>query len=253
MKAKKKLGQHFLTNKIIAQKIVNALDFKIKNKQIDCLEIGPGKGILTEFLLQRNEYNLQVVEFDSEAVEYLNENLPEISNKIIQDDILKVDFKKHFSSPLVVIGNLPYNITGPIFFKILENKQIVQQSVVMIQKEVAERIVSPPGSKVYGILSVLLQAFYKIEYLTTVEPNVFSPPPKVRSAVIKLTKLKKLPEIEDWRKFKNIVKAAFNQRRKTLRNALKLYNTSQVPTDLLQKRAEQLSVNDFIQIYNLIN
>ncbi len=252
MKAKKKLGQHFLTNKIIAQKIVNALDFKIKNKQIDCLEIGPGKGILTEFLLQRNEYNLQVVEFDSEAVEYLNENLPEISNKIIQDDILKVDFKKHFSSPLVVIGNLPYNITGPIFFKILENKQIVQQSVVMIQKEVAERIVSPPGSKVYGILSVLLQAFYKIEYLTTVEPNVFSPPPKVRSAVIKLTKLKKLPEIEDWRKFKNIVKAAFNQRRKTLRNALKLYNTSQVPTDFLQKRAEQLSVDDFIQIYNSI-
>ncbi len=252
MKPKKQLGQHFLTNSAIAEKIVYSLDYQIENKTIDCLEIGPGKGVLTNFLLKRKEYNLKVVEFDADAIIFLKKNMPQVSNKIIHADILKVNFNDYFTAPLVVIGNLPYNITGPIFFQLLENRYMVQQAVTMIQKEVAERIVSPPGSKVYGILSVLLQTFYKIEYLMTVEPDVFNPPPKVRSAVIKLSKLEQIPQIADWRKYKNIVKAAFNQRRKTLKNALKLYDTSKIPAEMLAKRAEQLSVDDFLMIYRLI-
>lgn len=248
MKPKKKFGQHFLTDEYIAKSIVDALDYS-EDKQIDCLEIGPGKGVLTKYLIERNEYNFKVVEFDIDAIDYLKTNFSDIDDKIIQSDVLKLDLASNFSNPMVVIGNLPYNITGPIFFQILENKNMVQQMVAMIQKEVADRIVSPPGSKVYGILSVLLQVFYKVEYLFKVDEHVFDPPPKVKSAVIKFTKLENQPEIEDWNKFKNVVKAAFGQRRKTLKNALSLYDSSKIPEKFLRLRAEQLSVEDFITLY----
>ncbi len=251
MKPKKSLGQHFLTDENIALHIVEALNYQQQEKLTDCLEIGPGKGVLTKYLLKNKKYNFKTVELDNDAIDFLHKNLPEIKNKIIHQDILKLDFRQ-FSAPMLIIGNLPYNITGPIFFQVLENREKVQQMVAMIQKEVAERIVSSPGSKVYGILSVLLQAFYSVEYIMTVEPNVFFPPPKVHSAVIRLTKLKEQQKITDWKKFKNIVKAAFNQRRKTLRNALKLYDTSKIPTETLQKRAEQLSVKEFVEIYELL-
>ena len=251
MKPKKNLGQHFLTDENIAFHIVESLNFQLTQKSIDCLEIGPGKGVLTKYLLKNKKYNFKAVEFDNDAVDFLLKNMPEIKDKIIHQDILKLDFRQ-FSAPMLIIGNLPYNITAPIFFEVLKNREKVHQMVAMIQKEVAQRIVSPPGSKVYGILSVLLQAFYKTEYLMTVEPDVFFPAPKVHSAVIRLTKLEKTQEIEDWKKFKNIVKAAFNQRRKTLRNALKLYDTSRISTEILQKRAEQLSVDQFVEIYNLL-
>ncbi len=249
MKTKKHLGQHFLTSEPIAKSIVDALTYKQEEK-IDCLEIGPGKGVLSKYLLNRNEYNYKVVEIDHEAVEYLNKNLPELDDKIIQQDVLKLNLQENFKSPLVIIGNLPYNITAPILFKVLENKDFIPQMVAMIQKEVAERIVSPPGSKVYGILSVLLQTFYKVEYLFMVDEHVFDPPPRVKSAVIRLTRLEKQPDIEDWRLFKNIVKAAFNLRRKTLKNALHLYDSTKIPEEFHKKRAEQLSVDDFLRIYN---
>lgn len=251
MKPKKSLGQHFLIDENIAYNIVEALKFRQDEKLTDCLEIGPGKGVLTKYLLKKDFYNFKTVELDNEAIGYLIKYLPEIKDKIISADVLKLDLNQ-FETPLVIIGNLPYNITAPIFFKVLENKDKVYQMVAMIQKEVADRIVSPPGSKVYGILSVLLQAFYNVEYIMTVEPNVFFPPPKVRSSVIRLTRLDIQPEIENWGKFKNVVKAAFNQRRKTLRNALSLYDTSKISPEILQKRAEQLSVQEFIDIYNLV-
>ena len=252
MKPKKKLGQHFLKDEIIAGKIVDSLKYRLKGQKVDCLEIGPGKGVLTQFLLEKEEYNLKVVEVDTAAVQYLKMNFENIDDKIIQDDILKVNISELYKEPLVIIGNLPYNITAPIFFQVLENKDIILQMVAMIQKEVAERIAASHGNKTYGILSVLLQAFYKVEYLFTVEPNVFEPPPKVRSAVIRITKLENQPEIEDWNKFKNIVKAAFNLRRKTLKNALSLYDISKIPEKFIGQRAEQLSVAEFIELYEIL-
>lgn len=251
MRPKKKLGQHFLTDESVAYHIVEALDYNLAEKSIDCLEIGPGKGVLTKYLIEKENYNFKTVEIDEDVAQVLKEAIPKVENKIILNDILNLDFEQ-FTNPLLIIGNLPYNITAPIFFKVLENKDIVHQAVFMIQKEVADRIVSPPGNKTYGILSVLLGAYYNLEYILTVEPDVFIPPPKVRSAVIRLTKLDNEFEITDWRKFKNVVKAAFNQRRKTLRNALSLYNTSSISKEILQKRAEHLSVSDFIDLYKLI-
>lgn len=249
MKAKKELGQHFLKNENIASAIANALDFKLIEKKIDCLEIGPGKGVLTKYLLKNTSFNLKVVELDTEAIDYLNVHLPEVSDKIIHSDVLKLDYSSVLASPAVIIGNIPYNITGPIFFKMLDYRDLLEQAVFMIQKEVADRIYAHEGSKVYGILSVLLQAYYDVEYLFGVDENEFDPPPKVKSAVLKLTKKTEQPDIEDFKFFKNVVKAAFNQRRKTLRNALSLYETSKIPEEYLPKRAEQLSVNDFIRLY----
>ena len=247
MRPKKKLGQHFLKDELIASQIVDALNFEEKSS-LNCLEVGAGKGVLTKYLLNKN-YNLKIIEIDSDAVNYLKENFDNIDDKIIEDDVLKLDLTARFEYPLLIIGNLPYNITGPIFFKLLENKEIVPQMVAMIQKEVAERIASAHGSKVYGILSVLLQTFYKVEYLFSVPPNVFDPPPKVQSAVIRLTKLENHAKIDDFKKFKTIVKAAFNQRRKTLKNALSLYDTSKIPEEFRGLRAEQLSINDFLKLY----
>lgn len=247
MKAKKSLGQHFLKNENIAKIIVDTLDYRTIEGKTNCLEIGPGTGVLTKYLLEIENLNLKVVELDKEAIDVL---LSQFNNVfIINKDILKVDFREHFCKPLVVIGNIPYNITGPIFFKILENKDIIEQVVLMIQKEVADRILSKEGSKVYGILSVLLQCFFEINHIVDVKPLDFLPPPKVESSVIKLNIKAQQPDIENFNLFKNIVKAAFNQRRKTLKNALSLYDISKIPTEYLSKRAEQLSIHDFIKIY----
>ncbi len=250
MKAKKSLGQHFLKDENIAQKIVNSLSRQ--EKQTDCLEIGPGTGVLTKYLIKRDDLNLKLSEIDKEAIEYLKKHLPSVSNLIIEGDILKLKFENYFTDNLLVIGNIPYNITGPIFFKILDYRDKVTEAVLMIQKEVADRITANHGNKTYGILSVLLQLFFKVEKLFDVPPQSFIPPPKVNSTVVKLTKLQDLPQIYDYLKFKNFVKTAFNQRRKTLRNALKLYDTSSVDEEILRKRAEQLSPKNFVELFQKI-
>lgn len=250
MKAKKSLGQHFLKDENIAQKIVNSLSHQ--DDKTDCLEIGPGTGVLTKYLIKRDDLNLKLSEIDKEAIEYLKKNLPSVSNLIIEGDILKLKFEDYFTDNLLVIGNIPYNITGPIFFKILDYRDKVTEAVLMIQKEVADRITSGHGNKTYGILSVLLQLFFKVEKLFDVPPQSFIPPPKVNSTVVKLTKLQDLPQIDDYLKFKNFVKAAFNQRRKTLRNALKLYDTSSVDEEILRKRAEQLAPKNFVELFQKI-
>ncbi len=251
MRTKKHLGQHFLSDENIAIRIVESLTFKQEAKKTECIEIGPGKGILTKYLIKKEEYNLTAVEFDIEAVEYLKNYLPDVENKIENTDILKYDMDKKYDYPLVVIGNIPYNISAPIFFKVIENRDIIAQTVFMIQKEVAERIAADHGSKKFGILSVLLQAYYDIEYLFTVGENVFDPPPKVKSAVIRLTKTKKNYKVEDYKKFKRIVKQTFGQRRKMLRNTLKnTFDITNIPNDILTKRPEHLSVAQFIELSN---
>ncbi|MAR40255.1 MAG: 16S rRNA (adenine(1518)-N(6)/adenine(1519)-N(6))-dimethyltransferase [Flavobacteriales bacterium] len=240
--AKKHLGQHFLNNQSIAENIVNQLEFKNKN----ILEIGPGMGILTQFLYKQ-EVNLQVIEIDKESVFYLRLNYPEL--KIIEGDFLKLNLQELYKNKISVIGNFPYNISSQILFKAFENRDKVTELVGMFQKEVAERVASVKGKK-KGILSVLLQAFYDIEYCFTVEENVFTPPPKVKSGVIKLVRNKRKKLDCDEEKFIQIVKSGYNQRRKTLRNSLKPFTlkTNKEIEILLQKRAEQLDVEDFIII-----
>ena len=240
--AKKHLGQHFLNDKSIAKNIVNQLEFKNKN----ILEIGPGMGVLTHFLFKK-EINLQVIEIDKESVFYLRLKYPEL--KIIEGDFLKLNLQQLFKDKISVIGNFPYNISSQILFKAFENRDKVTEVVGMFQKEVAERVSSVKGRK-KGILSVLLQVFYDIEYCFTVDENVFTPPPKVKSGVIKLIRNKRKKLDCDEKKFIQIVKSGYNQRRKTLRNALKSFTlkTNKDIDILLQKRAEQLDVEDFIMI-----
>ncbi len=253
MKTKKHLGQHFLTDQNIAQKIVESLTFK-KEDKINCIEVGPGKGVLTQYLLQKKEYNLTAVEYDIEAVEYLKQNIPASENHVVQIDFLKYDIAENFEYPVVLIGNLPYNISAPIFFKLIDDKDIVEQAVFMIQKEVAERIASIHGSKKYGILSVLLQSYFDIEYLFTVSEHVFDPPPKIKSAVIRLTRKKEDYEIGDYKEFKKMVKSIFGQRRKMIRNTLKpnyeMDNINKISPEILNKRPEQLSVVELIELSN---
>lgn len=243
---KKSLGQHFLHDEQMCQKIVDQLDYSLPKY---LLEIGPGGGAISKYLIRTPAITYKAIEIDIEKVDYLNATYPEIVGKIITADILKAD--KPFDTTFSVIGNFPYNISSPILFKILEWEPDVNEVIGMFQKEVALRIASGPGSKVYGILSVLMQAFYKVEYLFEVHENCFTPPPKVKSGVLRFTNTHNLHNIADKKKFISIVKTAFNQRRKTLRNALK----SMAPADLLlhpimDKRAEQLSVNDFAWLYN---
>ena len=253
MKAKKYLGQHFLIDNNIAEKIVNSLTSVDNTKKINCLEIGPGKGILTKLLLKKKEYNLSVVEIDDEAIDYLKIHIPEIINNIFHEDFLKFDIKQKYNSPLILIGNIPYNITAPIFFKMIENKDLVSEAVFMIQKEVAERIQSKHGTKKYGILSVILQAFYDIEYLFTVNNTVFQPPPKVQSAVIRLNRRDTDYNIKDFAHFKRIVKLTFNHRRKMLRNTLKnQFDISEIDPTILTKRPEHLSVQDFVDLADIL-
>ena len=246
VRPKKNLGQHFLTDQNIARKIVDSLGTEIP----DVLEIGPGTGVLTQYLLQRNEINLHVIEIDRESVAYLKQHFPQLIN-IYEEDFLKAGIENRFSEKFNIIGNFPYNISSQIFFRILAVRNRVPEVVGMIQKEVAERIASKHGTKNYGILSVLLQAFYNIEYLFTVSEHVFLPPPKVKSAVIRLKRnsIESLPC--DEKLFTSVVKAAFNQRRKMLRNSLRNI-CEEVPEKFAEKRPEQLSVSDFIEITQLI-
>lgn len=212
------------------------------------LEVGPGTGVLTQFLLEK-DLDVHAVEMDTESIAYLNGHLPELKKTLIEGDFLKLDLKTVSEDPICVIGNFPYNISSQIFFKVLDNRNHVPECIGMIQKEVADRIVAPPGSKTYGILSVLLQAFYHIEYLFTVPPHVFRPQPKVQSAVVRLQRndVERLPC--DEKLFRTVVKTAFNQRRKTLRNALRSITFAIAPDEeLLSLRAERLSVHDFIQL-----
>ena len=242
VRPKKNLGQHFLTDQNIARKIVDSLGTNVS----DVLEIGPGMGVLTQYLINKSELNVNVVEIDKESVEYLQNNFTGIKN-IWSEDFLKADIPSKFSGSFNIIGNFPYNISSQIFFRILEYRNRIPETVGMVQKEVAERIASPHGSKAYGILSVLLQAFFDIEYLFTVSENVFNPPPKVKSAVVRLkrNRVSELPCNEVL--FVKVVKAAFNLRRKMLGNSLKEI-CSALPEEYAQKRPEQLSVDAFIDL-----
>lgn len=273
VRAKKHLGQHFLNDENIAQQIVEALQCGVAHTYT--LEIGPGMGVLTKYLVgqvvgedtnkglradgsplegrdpdsyrEGEKANLYVVEIDRESVAYLHKNFPQLKDKIISHDFLQLNLAERFDAPLAVIGNFPYNISTQILFKVLDFRDLVPLVVGMFQKEVAVRIAAPPGNKDYGIISVLLQAFYDIEYLFTVEPHVFIPPPKVKSGVIRLTRNKTVRLKCDESLFFKVVKTAFNQRRKTLRNALKSL-TQNPDLPFLDLRAERLSWQDFEEL-----
>jgi 16S rRNA (adenine1518-N6/adenine1519-N6)-dimethyltransferase len=242
--AKKYLGQHFLKDLNIARKITEALHTE---KYSGILEIGPGMGVLTDFLVKIPGINLRVIEIDRESVAFLKKKYPGESTFIIEGDFLTADLTDLFPGPFAVIGNFPYFISSQIFFRILEYRDLIPEVVGMIQKEVAERICHGPGSRTYGILSVLLQAYYDAEYLFTVGENVFIPPPKVKSAVIRLTRNERTALDCDEEFFIRVVKTAFNQRRKMLSNALKPLGLK-VPGEFSLKRAEELSVEDFIRL-----
>ena len=247
VRAKKALGQHFLTDQGIARAIVDALGAE---GPADVLEVGPGMGVLTQYLLQRPDVNLKMVELDGESVQYLMSHFQGLQGRLLEADYLKLDTKKLFPGPYRVIGNFPYNISSQIFFKILEDKDRVPEVVCMIQKEVAERIAEKPGTKTYGILSVLLQAWYDIDYVMTVGSGAFAPPPKVQSAVIRLRRNSRESLGCDERLFRTVVKTAFNQRRKTLRNALKpiIPEGTDTSDPVFDLRAERLGVEDFVKL-----
>ncbi|MDR0873156.1 MAG: 16S rRNA (adenine(1518)-N(6)/adenine(1519)-N(6))-dimethyltransferase RsmA [Prevotellaceae bacterium] len=252
VKPKKFLGQHFLKDLSVAQRIAETLPLTEKTA---VLEIGPGTGVLTQFLLQNPNIDLTVVELDRESVPYLRTHFPALENRIIEGDFLKLDLSAVFKEKFFIIGNYPYNISSQIFFKLLDYREQVPCLTGMIQKEVAERIAAPHGSKTYGILSVLLQAYYNVEYLFTVDERVFDPPPKVKSAVVRLTR-NEVEKIDcDEVLFKTVVKTAFNQRRKTLRNSLKslIDKDNEISRKaIFDKRPEQLSVAQFIELTNII-
>lgn len=251
VKAKKHLGQHFLKDENIAQKIADTLP---ENGFERILEIGPGMGVLTKYLLPKSQ-GLSVIEIDRESVAYLQSHYPELAADILSEDFLKIDLKALFpNKQLAIIGNFPYNISTQIVFKALENRQIVPVFSGMFQKEVAERIASKPGSKVYGILSVLTQAFYDTEYLFTVSEQVFSPPPKVKSGVIRLSRKQNFHLDCDEALFFKVVKTAFQQRRKTLRNSLKLFELSAGLTEdkIFSERPERLGVAEFVELTKLV-
>lgn len=252
VRAKKALGQHFLTDQSIARRIVATLSI---DGVRDVLEIGPGMGVLTQYLLEREDLDLKMVEVDGESVEYLINHYPGMQGRLLQADFLKLNMSRVFSGEYRVIGNFPYNISSQIFFKILDDRKRIPEVVCMIQKEVAERLAAPPGSKTYGILSVLLQAWYDIEYVISVGSGAFNPPPKVQSAVIRLKRNSRTDLNCDETLFRKVVKTSFAQRRKTLRNALKPilpegFDTSAPIFDL---RAERLSVEDYIELTKSIS
>jgi 16S rRNA (adenine1518-N6/adenine1519-N6)-dimethyltransferase len=251
VKAKKQLGQHFLKDEQIAHTIVNSLSKTENYKQV--LEVGPGMGVLTQFLVQSEKYETWIIDIDKESISYLNERFPELKNRIISGDFLNLRFEDYFKNTFAVIGNFPYNISTQILFKVLDYRNQVPEVVGMFQKEVAERIASKPGKKVYGILSVFMQAYYDIEYLFTVDEHVFQPPPKVKSGVIRCIRNARQQLDCNEAFFFKVVKTGFNQRRKTLRNALKpLLNGIVLEHDFLCKRAEELSVENFVELTQLI-
>lgn len=263
IRPKKHLGQHFLRDENIARKIVSLI-----NPSIPALvEVGPGMGVLTKYLLALKDVDCRFLEVDRESVQYLEHTYPEIRERLLEADFLKFDLNALFTGndPFSVIGNFPYNISSQILFRVLDFRNRIPEVIGMFQKEVADRITAPPGNKTYGILSVLLQAFYDIEYLFGVNASVFVPPPKVKSAVIRLRRNTTDRLSCDEKVFRTVVKSAFNQRRKTLRNALKNLDSEWVKSigrepdetlssgspglrDLLEKRAEQLSVGDFVML-----
>lgn len=251
VRPKKFLGQHFLHDQNIARRIVEGLQ---ETDSRNVLEIGPGMGVLTRFLATNANIDLHLIEIDRESVQYLHKHFPSLTGKITEGDFLEQDITRLISGKFSIIGNFPYNISSQIFFRVLQHRDLVEQVVCMLQKEVADRIASPPGNKTYGILSVLLQAYYSIEYLFKVSPGVFTPPPKVMSAVIRLKRnaVDRLPCDESL--FVQVVKQGFNNRRKTLRNALKNLNLAAeiVSSEILDKRAEQLSVEMFIDLTKAI-
>lgn len=252
VKPKKALGQHFLTDETIAARIAATLD---DYKGMPVLEVGPGMGVLTKYLLDYG-HDVTAVEIDEESVDYLNHNFPSLHGRILGDDFLKMDLAKVMGDrQFCVIGNYPYNISSQIFFKVLDYKDLIPCCSGMLQKEVAERLAAAPGSKVYGILSVLLQAWYDVEYLFTVNENVFNPPPKVKSGVIRMKRNDVTQLGCDEKLFRTIVKTTFGQRRKTLRNSIRgLLPPGCVLPDLpvWGQRPEQLSVQEFINLTNVV-
>ncbi len=250
VRAKKHLGQHFLKDKEIARRIAESLPL---STAMPVLEIGPGMGVLTQFLLENPLVKLKVVEIDTESVVYLHEHFSGL--EIIEGDFLKMNLDKVFDEPFCIIGNYPYNISSQIFFKVLEYKDKIPFVSGMLQKEVAERIASAPGKKAYGVLSVFMQAYYDVEYLFTVSEHVFDPPPKVKSAVIRFRR-NDVKQLDcDEKLFRTVVKTAFNQRRKTLRNSLKSLVDKDSPMfadSIFDKRPEQLDVQSFIALTNLV-
>jgi len=251
VKAKKHLGQHFLTDELIAKQIADTLT---QNGYKNVLEIGPGMGVLTKYLLKK-PLTTHVIEIDTESVEYLQAHYLNLAERIISKDFLKIDLKDFFGDEQVaIIGNFPYNISTQIVFKTLENRHQIPEFSGMFQKEVAQRIAEKEGSKVYGILSVLTQAFYNVEYLFTVPPTVFNPPPKVDSGVIRFIRKENYTLPVDEKLFYKVVKTAFQQRRKTLRNSLKTLNLSDILREdsIFDKRPEQLSVQEFINLTSKI-
>lgn len=246
---KKRLGQHYLRDENIARKIVSSLNAKETNKII---EIGSGRGILTKYLFGKKGYTILAVEIDYENVEFLRNEFPGREDQIIHHDFLTYDLS-NFEHPVALIGNFPYNISSQIFFRILENRNKISEVVCMVQKEVAERISAGPGTKTYGILSVLLQAYFRIEYLFKVTPKVFFPQPNVNSAVIRLTRNGIVKLDCDENLFFRIVKTCFNQRRKTIKNSIrKITGNNILQSDLSMKRPEQLNVNQFVQLTQII-
>ena len=252
VRPKKFLGQHFLKDQNIAAKIVESL--LLTGGKNSVLEIGPGTGVLTRLLAAKSEIDLRLIEIDRESVAYLREHYPQLKDKIVEGDFLELGVDQIFSGEFKIIGNFPYNISSQIFFKVLEHHNQVTQVVCMLQKEVADRMAEKEGSKTYGILSVLLQAYYHIEYLFKVSPGVFHPPPKVMSAVIRLTRNSRSQLGCDEALFKKVVKQSFQNRRKTLRNALKALTleASIYALPLMDQRAEQLSVDQFVSLTQLI-
>jgi len=252
VRAKKHLGQHFLNDKNAAQRIADALDTSLDFTQV--LEVGPGMGVLSDFLLQKEDYETFLIDVDDESIEYLADKYPQLGDRLIHGDFLQLDFSKYFGEKMAVIGNYPYNISSQILFKILEERDRVVQMAGMFQKEVAERCVAKPGSKEYGILSVFLQAYYDVEYLFTVKAGAFNPPPKVLSGVMRMTRNTVTDLGCDESLFWKVVKAGFNQRRKTLRNSLSGVISKDKMTDnpLYELRAERLTVQDFVALTNEI-
>ena len=255
VRPKKNLGQHFLTDLNIAKAIADTVD---ACPDIPVLEVGPGMGVLTQFLMPKGR-DLKVVEIDSESVAYLYEKFPELRENVVAEDFLRMDLTKLFNGrQFVLTGNYPYDISSQIFFKMLDNKDLIPCCTGMIQREVAQRMASAPGTKAYGILSVLIQAWYDVEYLFTVDENVFNPPPKVKSAVIRMTR-NGVSELGcDWNLFRRVVKTAFNQRRKMLRGSLKPLFQTDMPgegffgLDIMTKRPEQLTIAQFVELTNLV-
>lgn len=263
VRPKKFLGQHFLTHLPTAQAIADTVD---ACPDLPVLEVGPGMGVMTQYLIPKGR-ELKVVEIDFESVEYLRKNFPALEDHIIEDDFLKMHLEHTFGSrPFVLTGNYPYNISSQIFFKMLDYRHLIPCCTGMIQKEVAERLAAAPGCKAYGILSVLVQLYYKVDYLFTVEPGVFNPPPKVRSAVIRMTRNDVTDPGCDEKLLKRVVKTTFNQRRKMMRGSIKpLLNDLDLQCDagapdhtgflaqpMLTRRPEQLSVQEFIALTNLV-